>query len=117
MEGRGTVASLGEVSFECVPLPDFCCCFPTFLKYVSSLICDLPLNPYDLILGACSCCCCCCAPKVRKEVKEDEVGGGEAACELVDPLSAFRSRVMVLPLDWDRIDGLEVDVEILLRFR
>jgi hypothetical protein len=49
-------------------------------------------------------------------VNEEEVGGGEA-CELVDPLSAFRSRVMVLPLDWDRIDGLEVDVEILLRFR
>jgi hypothetical protein len=50
-------------------------------------------------------------------VNEEEVGGGEAACELVDPLSAFRSRVMVLPLDWDRIDGLEVEVEILLRFR
>jgi len=49
-------------------------------------------------------------------VKEDEVGGGEA-CELVDPLSAFRSRVIVLSLDWDKIDGLEVEVEISLRFR
>jgi len=49
-------------------------------------------------------------------VKDEEVGGGEA-CELVDPLSAFRSRVMVLSLDWDSIDGLEVDVEMLLRFR
>lgn len=50
-------------------------------------------------------------------MNEEEVGGGEAACELVDPLSAFRSRVMVLSLDWDKIDGLEVEVEILLRFR
>jgi hypothetical protein len=49
-------------------------------------------------------------------VNEDEVGGGEA-CELVDPLSAFRSLVIVSPLDWDKIDGLEVEVEILLRFR
>lgn len=47
-------------------------------------------------------------------MNEEEVGGGEA---LVDPLGAFRSRVIVLSLDWDKIDGLEVDVEILLRFR
>ena len=49
-------------------------------------------------------------------MKEDEVGGGEA-CELLDPLSAFRSRVIVLSLDWDKIDGLEADVGILLRLR
>ena len=49
-------------------------------------------------------------------MNEEEVGGGEA-CELVDPLRAFRSRVMVLSLDWDKIDGLEADVEIMLRLR
>ena len=50
-------------------------------------------------------------------MNEEEVDGGEAACEPLELLSAFLSRVIVLSLDWDRIDGLEVDVEIVLRFR
>jgi hypothetical protein len=116
-DGSGIGSSLGEVSVECVVfrLDTDPCCFPLiFLKYVSSLICDLPLNPYDLTLDACS----CWAPNVRKDENEEEVGGGEAICdELVDPFNWCLSRVMVLSLDWERMDGLDVDWEILLRFR